>query len=153
MGLTSVSPFVIIPVLNLIEMIKMKRLILALAVLASSAHATPVEDYINQNTQDTFKQIEQLRHPERAKDNYPVYQCQFTVTDEKNPRKKWKSSLNTAGVQFHEDINTYIYYDQDETGSTVVYVDKKTHRATINTQDASGDIISSGDSPACNKIN
>lgn len=132
----------------------MKRLLLALAVLATSAvHASSVEDQIQQNTQDTIKQIEQLRHPEREKDNYPVYQCVFNVSDENNPRKKWKTSLDTAGVQFHEDINTYIYYDEDPNGSTVVYVDKKNHSATVVYQNESGDILSTGEARSCNKIN
>ena len=131
----------------------MKRLILALAILATSSHASSVEEQVIQNKQDTIKQIEQIRHPELLTDNYPVYQCQFTVTDENNPRKKWKTSISTAGVKFHEDINTYIYYDENQTGSTVVYVDKKNNSASIVYQNESGDIMSTGDSPKCKKIN
>jgi hypothetical protein len=139
---------------NLTERNKMKRLIIAtVLVLSFSAQATELERLINDNTQDTFKQIETLRSEPKKKDNYPVFSCNFKVTDEKNPRKKWKTALDTSGVDFHEDRTTYIYYDEDSTGSTVIYVYKKSNSATIITQNSEGDILSTGESPKCTKIN
>lgn len=130
----------------------MKKAILALLIV-SSAHASPVEDMIASNVNDTLRQLEINRNPPPKVYSYPKFDCRLNVTVESTGKVRRNQFFPSygEGVHFSDSGSQYIYHEEDNTGGSTLMVDKKTLRGDINITQADGQVELTG-TGTCKKV-